>query len=129
VYLPRDWPDDVRPPGTEDFERSAMNWLLDVVPPEYLRHEVLRRHSAALASMARYHADSCVRGAREGYRRAKSELATCVPPHAVDDLLAAYRAEGVQAGGHRTRGRPGRAGATGRGLRPRAVAVTVRMRA
>ena len=24
AYLPQDWPDEVRPPGSEDFEESAV---------------------------------------------------------------------------------------------------------
>jgi len=64
VYLPLDWPAEVLPPGSEDFEASAVAWLLDIVPPDYRRHPVLRRHPAALAWMARYHAHACVEGAR-----------------------------------------------------------------
>jgi hypothetical protein len=54
AYLPHGWPDDVRPPGSEEFEESAVAWLLDVLPPDYRRHLVLRRHPAALASVVRY---------------------------------------------------------------------------
>jgi hypothetical protein len=57
---------------------------------------VLRRHPAALASMAGYHARACLEGAREGYRTARAELAESVPPHAVDGVLAAYKTEGFK---------------------------------
>ena len=90
------WPEEVRPPGSEDFESSAVSWLLDVVPPEYRLYGVLRRHPVALAAMARYYAHGCVEGARAGYRAARQELARHVPPHAVDGLLVAYRAEGFK---------------------------------
>jgi hypothetical protein len=73
-----------------------VNWLLDVVPPEHRQYGVLRRHPAALASMARYYAHGCVEGARQGYRTARRELAEHVPPHAVDGVLAAYRTEGFK---------------------------------
>jgi hypothetical protein len=96
VYVPPGWPADVRPPGTEDFLESATAWLLDLVPPEYRQHEVLRRHPVVLASMARYHSASCVEGARRAYRTARSELATTVPPHAVDEVLTALRTEGFR---------------------------------
>ena len=56
------------------------------MPSEYRQHEVLRRHAVALASVARYYADSCVEGARRGYRTCRRELA--------DQVLAAYRQEG-----------------------------------
>ena len=94
VYLPHDWPAEVLPPGTEDFEASAVAWLLDVLPPDYRRHPVLRRHPAALASMARHHAHACVEGARRSYRTARAELGVALPPHAVDGALAAYKKEG-----------------------------------
>jgi uncharacterized protein with HEPN domain len=95
-YMPPGWPAGVHPPGSEDFESTAIGWLLDVVPPDYRLHGVLRRYPVALAAMARYHAKACVEGAREGYRTARTELAGTLPPHAVDTVLAAYRKEGAR---------------------------------
>ncbi len=86
----------MHPPDSEEFESTAVTWLLDVVPPDYRLHGVLRRYPVALAAMARYHAKACVEGAREGYRTARTELAGALPPHAIDTVLAAYRKEGVR---------------------------------
>jgi hypothetical protein len=86
----------VHPPGSEDFESTAVGWLLDVVPPDYRLHGVLRRYPVALATIARYHAKACVDGARQGYRTARTELAGALPPHAIDTVLAAYRKEGAR---------------------------------
>jgi hypothetical protein len=86
----------VHPPGNEDFESTAVGWLLDVVPPDYRLHGVLRRYPVALATMARYHSKACVEGARQGYRTARTELAGALPPHAIDTVLAAYRKEGAR---------------------------------
>ena len=72
VYIPPGWPTGVHPPGSEDFEATAIAWLLDVVPPDFRLHGVLRRHPAALAAMARHHTQACVEGARAGYRTARS---------------------------------------------------------
>jgi hypothetical protein len=94
AYVPPGWPEDVHPPGSEDFQETAVAWLLAVVPPDYRQYAVLRRHPAALASIAGYYAGACVEGARNGYRTARTELAGWVPPHAVDAVLAAYRREG-----------------------------------
>jgi hypothetical protein len=94
AYMPPGWPSGVHPPGTEDFERTAQAWLLDTVPPDYRLHGVLRRYPLALAAMAAHHARACVSGAREGYRTARTELGGALPPHALDAVLAAYRAEG-----------------------------------
>jgi hypothetical protein len=94
VYLPHDWPAEVLPPGSEDFEASAVSWLLDVLAADYSRHPVLRRYPAALASIARHHAHACLEGARRSYGSARVELAVSLPPHAVDGVLAAYKKEG-----------------------------------
>ncbi|HEV2536896.1 MAG TPA: hypothetical protein VGU21_05230 [Streptosporangiaceae bacterium] len=96
TYLPPEWPTGVHPPGGEDFESTAVGWLLDVVPPDYRLHGVLRRYPVALATLARYHAKACVAGARQGYRTARTELAGALPPHAIDTVLAAYRKEGAR---------------------------------
>ena len=86
AYVPPGWPSGVHPPGSEDFERTAQAWLLDTVPPDYRLHGVLRRYPLALRA--------CVAGAREGYRTARTGLGDALPPHALDAVLAAYRAEG-----------------------------------
>jgi hypothetical protein len=94
AYMPPGWPAGVHPPGSAEFEPTAVAWLLDVVPPDYRLHGVLRRHPVALAVMARHHTAACVEGARQGYRSARSELGEALPPHAVDAVLDAYRTEG-----------------------------------
>ncbi len=94
AYVPPGWPAGVHPPGSEDFERTAQAWLLDTVPPDYRLHGVLRRYPLALAAMAVHHTKACVAGAREGYRTARTELGDALPPHALEAVLAAYRAEG-----------------------------------
>jgi hypothetical protein len=96
AYIPPGWPAGVHPPGSEDFESTAVGWLLDVVPPDYRLHGVLRRYPVALATLARYHSKACVEGARQGYRTARMELAGVLPPHAIDTVLAAYRKEGAR---------------------------------
>ena len=94
AYLPPGWPTGVHPPGSEEFERTAVTWLLDVVPPDYRLHGVLRRHPLALATLARRHLTACVEGARQGYRTARTELGGVVPVSGLDAVLAAYRTEG-----------------------------------
>lgn len=94
AYLPPGWPTGVHAPGSDDFERTAVAWLLDVVPPDYRLYGVLRRHPVALAAMARHHLAACVEGARKGYRTARTELGDALPVHGLDAVLAAYRSEG-----------------------------------
>jgi hypothetical protein len=83
----------VPPPGTDGWESSATDWLLDELVP-YLRGHTVRRYPVILAAIARHTATGAVEGARAGYRVARTELAEAVPPHAVDAALAAYRDEG-----------------------------------
>jgi hypothetical protein len=92
--LPPGWPPGVHPPGSDRFEKTAVDWLLDVVPADYRLYGVLRKHPVALATMARHHLAAAVQGARQGYRTARTELNEMLPPHAVDAVLAAYRREG-----------------------------------
>ena len=94
AYVPPGWPPGVHPPGSEGFERTAVAWLLEVVPADYRLYGVLRRYPVALAAMAVHHADACVAGARGGYRVARSELGDVLPAHGLDAVLSAYRAEG-----------------------------------
>ena len=93
-YVPPGWPTGVHPPGSEQFEQTAVAWLLDVVPPDYRLHGVLRRHPVALAALARHHLAACVAGAREGYRTARAELGDRLPPGSLEAVLDAYRTEG-----------------------------------
>jgi hypothetical protein len=94
AYMPPGWPTGVHPPGSEEFERTAVTWLLDVVPPDYRMHGVLRRHPIALATLARRHLAACVEGARQGYRTARTDLGGVLPVSGLDAVLAAYRSEG-----------------------------------
>ena len=94
AYLPPGWPTGVHPPSSEGFERTAVAWLLDVVPPDYRLHGVLQRHPVALATLARRHLAACVEGARQGYRTARTELGDVLPVSGVAAVLAAYRSEG-----------------------------------
>jgi hypothetical protein len=92
--VPPGWPDGVHPPGSPGFERTAVRWLLDVVPPDYRQHGVLVRHPVALATLARHHVTACVEGARDGYRSARAELGKDLPPGSLAAVLTAYQAEG-----------------------------------
>lgn len=94
AYIPTGWPTGVHPPGTEGFEQTAVNWLLDVVPPDYRLYGVLLRHPVALASLARHHLAACIEGAREGYRGVRAEFGRDLPPSSIAAILEAYQTEG-----------------------------------
>ena len=94
MYVPPEWPPEVRLPSVPEWETSAVAWLLDAVPPDYRAHEVLRRHPIALARMAIHHVASAIEAARAGYRGAAVDLKGYLPPHAVEAVLDVYREEG-----------------------------------
>lgn len=97
--LPADWPASVHPPGSASFEETAAQWLFDHVPADYRLHGVLRRYPVALARLARRHVAAALEGAREGYRTARLDLRDHLPPHAVDQVMEAYLAEGRRMAG------------------------------
>jgi hypothetical protein len=93
VHIPPGWPEAVAPPGTDDWEATAVTWMLAELVPD-LRHHTVRRYPVILAAIARHIATGAVEGARDGYRAGRTELGEAVPPHAVDAALTAYRDEG-----------------------------------
>lgn len=92
--LTPDWPASVHPPGSDSFEQTALVWLFDHVPADYRLHGVLRRHPVALARLARQYVSAALEAAREGYRTARVDLREYLPPHALDQVMNAYLAEG-----------------------------------
>lgn len=92
--LTSDWPASVHPPGSDSFERTALEWLFDHVPADYRLHGVLRRHPVALSRLARQYVSAALDAAREGYRTARVDLRDQLPPHALDQVMNAYLAEG-----------------------------------
>jgi hypothetical protein len=92
--VPPGWPAEVLPPQAPDWERSAVAWLLDLCPPDYRAHDVLRRYPVVLARFAAGHVASGVDAARQGLRTVRADLKGVVPPEAVDAAIAAYEREG-----------------------------------
>jgi hypothetical protein len=93
---PPGWPDAVRPPGAPDWERTAVAWLYDLVPPDYRAHEVLRRYPVLLARFARDHVSAGLEAAREGWRTVRVELADHLPADAMEAAMTAYEREGAR---------------------------------
>ncbi|WP_028646658.1 hypothetical protein [Nocardiopsis sp. CNT312] len=89
-----DWPTGVHPPGADSFEQTALVWLFDHVPADYRLHGVLRRHPVALSRLAHQYVSAALEAAREGYRTARVDLREYLPPHALDQVMNAYRDEG-----------------------------------
>ncbi|MBB3085445.1 hypothetical protein [Geodermatophilus sabuli] len=94
--LPPGWPDAVPPPGSPDWEQSAVAWLFDLVPPDYRAHEVLRRYPVLLARFARDHVRAGLEAARAGWRTVRVELADELPADAMTAAITAYEREGAR---------------------------------
>ncbi|MDQ6649498.1 MAG: hypothetical protein M3Z02_05210 [Actinomycetota bacterium] len=87
------------PPVAPDWQRSAVGWLLDLCPPDYRAHEVLRRHPVVLARFAAGHVHAEIEAARAGLATVRAELRDVVPAEAVDGAVAAYEREGSRLAG------------------------------
>ena len=94
--VPPGWPEEVRPPGTPGWERSAAAWLFDLCPPDYRAHDVLRRHPVVLARFAVHHVQAGIEAARQGLGTARAELRDVVDPETVAAAVAAYEREGAR---------------------------------
>jgi hypothetical protein len=71
---PPGWPAGVRAPGAPDWERSAVNWLLDITPPEYRGYPGLRRHAVVLARFAVLHVEAGQAAVNRGLSEARGVL-------------------------------------------------------
>jgi hypothetical protein len=94
--VPPGWPEAVRPPGAPDWERTAVAWLFDLVPPDYRAHEVLHRYPVLLARMAADHVAAGLEAARAGWRTVRVDLADHLPPEAMEAAMSAYEREGAR---------------------------------
>ena len=90
AYVPPGWPDSVRPPGAEDWERTAVAFLFDCCPPDFRSFPVLRRHPIVLAKFAAAFVVGQHRSAQEGLAGVRTELARVVPPEVVQEAAEAW---------------------------------------
>ena len=91
--LPPGWPAEVRPPGSPEWERSAVAWLFDQCPPDYRGYDALRRHPLVLARFAAAAVDGAAVAVESGLRTIRAELAGRVAPEAVESAVATYERE------------------------------------
>ncbi|WP_088282682.1 hypothetical protein [Kineosporia sp. A_224] len=93
MTVPPGWPADVRPPGSPDWERSAVAWLLDLCPPDYRGYPVLVRRPVALAWVAVRHVEAAHEGARRALAGVRTALSDAVEPQALAALVEALETE------------------------------------
>jgi len=90
---PPGWPREVRPPDAPDWERTAINWLFDISPPEYRAHVVLRRHVVVLARFAVLQVEAQQAACRRGLSEARAELRDVADLDTVEAAVQTWQAE------------------------------------
>lgn len=94
--VPPGWPEEVRPPDTPDWERTATAWLLDQCPPEYRTYPALRRHAVVLARFAVLHLEACQDSVNRGLSEARGELRDVADGMVVDAAVEAWQREAAR---------------------------------
>lgn len=96
LVAPPGWPGQVRPPGAPGWERTAVNWLLDICPPEYRGYGVLRRHEVVLARFAVLHVEASQAAVRRGLSEARSALRDVADADTVEAAIEVWQAEAAR---------------------------------
>ena len=90
---PPGWPREVRPPDAPDWERTVVNWLLDLCPPDYRRYSGLRRHVVVLARFAVLHVEAEQAAVRRGLSEVRSDLRDVASPDVVEAAVQTFQLE------------------------------------
>ena len=93
---PPGWPSQVRPPDAPGWERTAVNWLLDISPPEYRSYPTLRRHVVVLARFAVLHVEASQLACNRGLSQARAELRDVAELDVVEAAVQAWHAESAR---------------------------------
>jgi hypothetical protein len=96
LVAPPGWPAQVRPPDAPGWERTAVNWLLDICPPEYRGYPVLRRHPVVLARFALLHIEACQAAVRRGLSEARAVLRDVAEPATIEAAVEAWHVEAAR---------------------------------
>jgi hypothetical protein len=96
LVSPPGWPRQVRPPGAPAWERTAVNWLLDICPPEYRSYPTLRRHDVVLARFAVLHVEASQEAVRRGLSEARSALRDVANMDTVEAAVETWQAESAR---------------------------------
>ena len=96
LVAPPGWPRQVRPPGAPAWERTAVNWLLDICPPEFRGYDVLRRHDVVLARFAVLHVEACQAAVRRGLSEARAELRDVTDQDTVEAAVQTWHTEAAR---------------------------------
>ncbi|WP_203335694.1 hypothetical protein [Nocardioides limicola] len=98
---PPGWPRQVRPPDAPDWERTAVNWLLDLCPPGFRHYPGLRRHPVVLARFAVLQVEAGQTAARRGLRDTRIDLADVASAAVVEAAVQTWQIEEARLAGVR----------------------------
>ena len=90
---PPGWPAQVRPPDAPDWERTAVDWLLDLCPADYRRYTGLRRHVVVLARFAVLHVEANQAAVRRGLSEVRADLRDVASLEVVDAAVQTFQLE------------------------------------
>lgn len=93
---PPGWPEVVRAPGAPEWEHTAVNWLLDVCPPEYRAYPGLRRHPAVLARFAVLHVEASQAAVDRGLSEARGVLRDVAGEEEIAAALVTWEREAAR---------------------------------
>ncbi len=93
IHLPPGWPEQVRPPGEPDWEKSATVFLLDCCPADYRAHKVLQQHPVVLARFAADFVEGQIRSSRAALSQARASLHDYVTPQVLEASTELLQAE------------------------------------
>ncbi|MCA0294348.1 MAG: hypothetical protein LCH96_03360 [Actinobacteria bacterium] len=96
AYAPPGWPQAVRPPGVEDWEKTAAAFLLDCCPADYRAYPVLRRHPVVLARFASAFVGAQVSVHTDGLGSLRTGLEDHVPPEVVQAAVEAWEEQSAR---------------------------------
>lgn len=89
--VPPGWPEQVQPPGTPDWERTATAWLLDLCPPDYRRYAGLRHHVVVLARFAVLHVEAEQAAVRRGLSEVRASLRDVESPDVIEKAIQTFQ--------------------------------------
>lgn len=93
---PPGWPPELPPPGTEEFAERVVPWLLDLAPPEFRGHPVLRKHPRVLGWAVDRYLEGEVQALRGAYAQARATFHDQLDAMAIEEVLVALELEGVR---------------------------------
>lgn len=92
-FAPPGWPAPVRPPGAPGWERTAVDWLLDLCPADWRGYAGLRRHPVVLARFALLHVEAGQAAAARGLSETRADLRDVADLDVVEAAVQTWQLE------------------------------------